>query len=453
MASTRTSDLDYTEQPNNNDLSHLPGDKGLLSWGPGFNMINNLHGMVRDRQQLYGDISRMQVLWYGSVMVLGADNHQEVFLDKERNFSTKIGYEQTIGHLFKGGLLLHDFDDHKAQRRIMQSVFKTPAMRQYSTLINPVIKDNLDQWAQQKNFNFTPVIKEALLQIGARAFIGVKEFDQESAKLNKAFTGINEGLLGIIRFNLPGTRYSRGMKGLRYIHQYFRDIIPQRRTGDGTDMLSHMSKESLDDGNYFSDEEIIQHATFLLFAAHDTTTSVLNHLVMYSALQPEWQEKLRAQSLALGKTELDYDDLDKLPLLDQCFHECLRLHPPAPVTVRRTIRDCELGGYPIPAHTMLFLPMMANQRDEKYWTNPDQFDPDRWSPQRQENNNHPFCYNPFGGGAHKCIGLHFATLMAKCFMHQFLLRYDYTTPAGFKPKLQWIPLPKPVKLPLLLTPR
>ncbi len=62
----------------------------------------------------------------------------------------------------------------------------------------------------------------------------------------------------------------------------------------------------------------------------------------------------------------------------------MRLHPPVPMAMRRTIRDTELDGLRVPAHTVLHLPMMINQRDPRWWTDPDAFDPDRFAPPRQE---------------------------------------------------------------------
>jgi cytochrome P450 len=119
---------------------------------------------------------------------------------------------------------------------------------------------------------------------------------------------------------------------------------------------------------------------------------------------------------------------------------------------RRTIADTEIDGHQVPANTMLFLPPSFNQRDAEYWTDPDSFDPDRFSPERAEHKRHSFCYHPFGGGAHKCIGMHFANMMAKCFMHQFLLNFQVATPPNYQPRMQWAPLTKPADgVPISLT--
>ena len=77
-----------------------------------------------------------------------------------------------------------------------------------------------------------------------------------------------------------------------------------------------------------------------------------------------------------------------------------------------------------------------------YWTNPDSFDPERFSAQRVEHKSHPFAFMPFGGGAHKCIGMHFGMMQSKLFMYQFLKRYRFRLPANYQPVFRTVPLPK-----------
>ena len=140
--------------------------------------------------------------------------------------------------------------------------------------------------------------------------------------------------------------------------------------------------------------------------------------------------------------------LDKMEVVDRVLKETLRMRPSVPFLARRTIKECEISGHRIPADTMIWVSPLQQHHDPKFWTNPEQFDPDRFSPERAEFKNHSFCYHPFGGGAHKCIGMHFAAMLTKTFMHQLLLKYEYSLPADFKPRFEWVPLPKPAKLPI-----
>ena len=138
-------------------------------------------------------------------------------------------------------------------------------------------------------------------------------------------------------------------------------------------------------------------------------------------------------------------------ITEAAVKETLRLHPSAMVAQRRTIRDCELGGYFIPANTILFLVPQYTHCMTEYWTDPHVFDPERWLEPRNEHKRHPFSFVGFGGGAHKCIGMHFALMQSKNFVHQFLSRYKFYLAADSGKRLQTVPLPKPADdLPLQL---
>jgi cytochrome P450 len=440
-------DNSYLSRPDAKDLDHIPGTDGFPYFGEGLRTIWGLENLLDDHYKKWGEVSRVKLLHQRGILVMGTENYGKIFLDKDQNFSTEMGFAESIGQFYKGGILMKDFGDHKFLRRMMQTAFKNAAMKNYVGMMNPIMQQHIDEWDKVSRFEFFPHIKETLLEVGAKVFIGA-EAGEDTRKMNKAFLDINDGLMGQIRRELPGTKYAKGKKGERYLRGYFSEQIKIRRSGDGTDMLSFMCREKTDDGEYFPDDLIIPQGSFLLFAAHDTTTSVLNHMVYYSAMHPEWQQKMREESLALGKDYLDYEDLDKMEVMDRVFHEALRLRPSVAFFARRTINECEMGGHRIPKDTMVFLSPLHNHRDPQYWTNPDKFDPDRFLPERAEHKNHSFCYHPFGGGAHKCIGMHFANMLAKTFMHQLLMKYEYSLPENFKTPFVWVPLPKPSSLPL-----
>jgi cytochrome P450 len=453
-AAAQTAALDYKSMPDNTNLDHIPGDYGLIPYlGKTMDVLNNLRPLLNEHYTKYGTVSRLLMGGRKGVLVLGADNWQRVYLDKDKNFSTEMGYAESLGYFYKGGLLLRDFDEHRFQRRIFQNAFKTNAMKEYIHTMNPMLKEGMDSWQGTPNFLFFPHIKQLLLEVGATIFLGIDKNDKEMTKLNQAFLDVANGLLGLFKLRIPGLKFHKGMVANEYLTRYFAKLIPLRRASEGSDMLSFMCKEKMENGEFFPDSDLIPHASFLLFAAHDTTTSALCHMLYHTAKNPEWQERLRAESLALGKPALEYDDLDNMVGLELVFKESLRMNPSVAMMTRRTVRECEIDGVRIPANTVLYLPPAFNHYDSRYWSNPEKFDPERFSPERQEEKNHSFCYTPFGGGAHKCIGMHFANMQAKCFMHQFLLKYRYSVPANYNPKMDIFPLPKPADgLPLKLEP-
>ena len=436
-------DYAYEQQPDNRDLKHIPGEYGLPYIGKAIQFLNDLYGTVDYHYKKFGPVSRLRMGGQEGLLVVGPDLYQQIYLDKDKNFSAKMGYDANLGSLYPDTILLSDFEHHRPLRRMFQGAFKNAAMKNYVEMMNPVLNQNIATFAQQQDFHFFPAIKKTLLDVAAKIFVGIDELGEESDRLAEAFVASSDGLLGLVRKDWPGLKFHRGLKGVKYQREYFAKMIPARRKGNGGDTFTYLCKERDDDGNLFSDEAIINQMTFLLFAAHDTTTSALSHMVYYTALHPEWQERMRNEVKALNKPFVAYDDLEGMNDIDMVFHEALRLHPSVPMMTRRTIRECELGGYRVPANTVLFLPPTYNHHMKEYWSNPDQFDPERFSPARQEQKKHSFQYLPFGGGAHKCIGMHFANMVSKAFMMQFLQQYSYALPANYSAKITDFPLPHP----------
>lgn len=97
--------------------------------------------------------------------------------------------------------------------------------------------------------------------------------------------------------------------------------------------------------------------------------------------------------------------------MTQVFDETLRLHPPAPGQGRIAIKEDTLGGYHVPAGTLVVGSTYAMHRHPDYWTEPEVFDPSRFSPEKVKDRPR-FLYLPFGAGQRVCIGSMLASLMA-----------------------------------------
>jgi len=446
-------DLSYQTRPTNHALDHIPGNYGWIPYiGNTIELLNDLYGYVDRNYKEHGEVFKTKIGGLPGIIVVGPENYKQIYIDKDKAFSAQMGYDDSLAHFYRKALLLRDHEDHRFQRRMFQTAFKNDQMRGYTEIMNPLFEQNMQGWDQEKNFLFFPAIKKTLLDIGATVFIGVEELGPEMDKVNQAFLDISEkGLMGLVKLDMPPFKYNKGRNGARFLEKYFEDAIPKRRAGDGKDMLSYMAKEKQDNGEYFSNDDLIPQASFLLFAAHDTTTSTLNHVLLYTAQYPEWQEKLREEARSLNKDYLDYEDLDKVELMEYVFKESLRLAPSVSIMQRRTTKDTVIGGHEIPADTIVYVPPVYNHYMPEFWSNPMKFDPMRFSPEREEHKSHSFAYMPFGGGAHKCIGMHFANMIVKCFMHQFLLNYEWTLPENYNPKMESFPLPKTADgLPVIL---
>lgn len=445
--------LHYREQPDNPDLSHIPGDNGLPFFGRIFYFLRDLRALALEQLTRFGPVSRLRLIGNHVLMISGPELHKQIFLDQQRNFSNEMGYANPVASFYQGGLLLRDFDEHRLQRRLMQTAFKIGALQQYVVQINPIVHTHIDRWAQAGRIVLEPNIKAAFLDVAAKVFFGVEDLATQRTQLYQAFRRIDRAMLSFVRKEIPGSSFARGKNAERFIRGWLKQTVAQRRGSDGPDMLSQLCAARQENGDYYLDDDIVAHAHFLMFAAHDTTASALMHMALYLGRDPALQERCRRQSQALGTDVLAYADLEALSELEKVFYEAQRLHPSSALVPRRTIAATELGGFAVPANTVLLLPTMVNHIDGEYWTNPYLFDPERFSPERAEHKRHSFHFHPFGGGAHKCIGMHFAVLLVKCFMHYLLLNYRFKTPDNYAPRMIWVPMPKPADgVPLLIEP-
>src|SRR6201995_4792486 len=94
---------------------------------------------------------------------------------------------------------------------------------------------------------------------------------------------------------------ARGVAGRKRIIAYFSEQIPIRRAGGGgDDLFSQLCHATHENGALVSEQDIIDHISFLMMAAHDTLTSSLTSFVGELAANPDWQDRLRDEVSALG---------------------------------------------------------------------------------------------------------------------------------------------------------
>jgi cytochrome P450 len=433
-------------------LAHIPGRAGIPFLGMTPALFRDFYGTLKVHSSRYGLVSKIGIGFQKGVLVLGPQNCQQLLLDTERNFSSQMGYKDSAGVWFGGAILSRDFDEHRLHRRVFQTAFKFDAMQGYSEGINTIIRESLQSWEGRQEIVFMPFIKELLMNIGARIFYGIDDLGDDAERFSEAFRMILEkGMLSLVRKEIPPLNFYYGRKGRQFVYRYLDSLIEDRRRKDGSDFMSYLVKSTRDDGSYFDNVELIDHLSFLFFAAYDTTSAGLCHLLMHLAANPALQDSLREQSLQLEQSEVTFKDVDQLPGIEMAFNEALRLYPSASILLRRSIRPCQVGGVQIPAHTVLFMVPGFNHRMPDYWSSPESFDPQRFSEARQEHRQHKFQFIPFGGGAHKCIGMNFAQMNAKLFMHQLLRQYRISLKPGYKIGSQILPTPCPPQgLPLLI---
>src|SRR6516164_8013413 len=404
--------------PRRDLLAHIPGDEGWPVIGRTLAILADPKGEVERMAAKHGLVYRSRVLGETSITVLGPEANELVLFDQARLFSSTYGWETILGRLFPRGLMLLDFDEHRLHRRALSVAFKAGPMKSYLAELDKGIAARVAQWkAKQGEMLLYPAMKQLTLDLAATSFLGA-DIGREVDEITRAFVDMVAAAVAPIRKPLPFTQMGRGVAGRKRIVAYFSEQIPIRRAkGQGEDLFSQLCQATHEDGALLSTQDIIDHMSFLMMAAHDTLTSSLTSFVGELAAHPEWQDRLRGEVAALAlaaDAPTGMNHLEAMPLTEMAFKEALRLKPPVPSMPRRAVRDFTFAGFAIPAGTMVGVNPLFTHHMPEIWPKPDTFDPLRFTEEAQRSR-HRFAFVPFGGGAHMCLGLHFAYMQAKCF--------------------------------------
>jgi cytochrome P450 len=446
----------FTEPSPGSALKPVIGDTGLPILG---HIIETFRGGPDYALHLYrkrGPVTVAATPAMPSVLALGPDATQTIFSNRTKDYSQK-GWYPVIGPFFKRGLMMLDFDEHMYHRRIMQEAFTRSRLTGYVEHIDRVASAIVADWpTHDARFLFHPAMKELTLDIASLVFMGhPPDSDRELVtKVNRAFATTTRAGGAIIRVPVPPFKWWRGLRERTVLEDYFTERVKERRQARGTDMLTVLCHTEDEDGNSFTDTDIVNHMIFVMMAAHDTSTSATTTMAYHLAAHPAWQERCRDESARLGDGPLDIESLEKLETLDLVMNESLRMVTPLPFNMRRTVRDTDLLGYYLPAGTDVITWPGMNHRLPELWTEPGKFDPERFVEPRAEHKRHRYAFAPFGGGAHKCIGMVFAQLEVKTVVHRLLRRYrlELARP-GYLPGWDYAGMPIPMDgMPIVLRP-
>jgi cytochrome P450 len=300
----------------------------------------------------------------------------------------------------------------------------------------------VSQWRPGRELHWFDAVKHLLLANAARVFVGVDLGAREPAVFEAFLHTVRAGT-ALVRRDVPGGRWRAGLRGRRVLEDFFRAELPAKRSSTDVDVFATLCHARSEDGASFTDDDVINHMIFLLMAAHETSTITLSAMGYQLARYPEWQERVRAEVLAVRGDRLRFADLDALPSLDLVMKEALRLLTPLHVLVRKTVTDTTVLGYHVPASTVIQLSPWFTHRMPELWKDPDSFDPERFAAGRREDMVHRYAWAPFGGGVHKCIGMVFAAVQIKATMHQILRRFRWSVAPGYRMPVDTTALPVP----------
>lgn len=350
------------------------------------------------------------------------------------------------------GLLTSEGELHRRQRALVMPAFHRARIAGYATEMVEAAQRRSEVWQHRIDTGDTAVdmaadMSELTLGIVGRALFGA-DLSGDAADVGQALTVV---LDNFDRAMLPGARLAERVRApwVRRVDRAVADldvlvgrmITEHRAAGDTGDLLSMLLSSSDAQGG-MSDAQARDETMTLVLAGHETTAMALTwawHLLDRNRVQAA---RLRDEldDVLAGRAPT-FEDLPALPFTRAVVAETMRVYPPAWIIGRALTDDLDVGGWRLPAGSIVVALPWVLHRDARFWPEPLRFRPDRWLDDRGRfDEGAPGqprgAWFPFGFGARRCIGDQFAWTEASLVLATLAARYAPALAAGHRVDVQ-----------------
>lgn len=388
-------------------------------------------GYLQRLQREYGDVVHFKIGTQHLVVLNHPDLIHEVLVTHNRNFIK--GYTlQQAKRVLGEGLLTSEGSYHLSHRRMMQPIFHQRQIAGFASVMVEYASRTAARWQENVPFDVARQMQELTLAIAAKTLLDTDvggEAQELGAAVNELMDLFNPVMLlmadWIEKIPLPPTQ--RLHRGKARLDATIYRIIEQHRAsgGAGGDLLSMLlDAQGGPDDAPMTDIQLRDEVLVILLAGYETISNALAWTWYLLSTHPQVKARFHAElDSVLGGRPPTLADLEGLVYTRMVLSETLRMYPSVWFLDRRAVNDFEVGGYYVPAGSAVLMSQWLVQHDARFYPDPMQFDPERWTPGVQAQR-HRFAYFPFGGGPRVCLGEHFAWMEGVLLLATLGQRWD-----------------------------
>ena len=413
-----------------------PGPRGHLLTGNSREFYKDQLGFLTESARNFGDVVRLRFL-HVPVWILNNPEHiEQVF--NSRNFikprSLRLPLQRRI---FGNGLLSSDGEVWLRERRLTQPAFHRDRLTRYAEVMIASTEEMLAGWKAEESRDVYDDMRGLALEIAAGCLFNA-DMSRDGAIVREVSNTVTDvfasqgGPRWILDNLLPTPNNLRFRKAIKQLDRIIYDLISRHREDKGSDDLIAMLLSAEDeDGTRMSRQQLRDELATLFFASHEAAALVLTWTCYLLARYPDKQETLVAElrSCLRDREPPKVADLTVLTYTRMVIKEAIRLYPPNRSVGREALNDCEIGDYHVPAGTQLLMSQWVVHRDSRYFDQPEEFLPERWTPEFMRQLPR-YAYFPFGGGPRVCIGQDFAIMEAMLVIATMLQRFKLVLVEG-----------------------
>ncbi|KAI3494586.1 hypothetical protein L1887_40718 [Cichorium endivia] len=422
----------------------LPLPPGTLGWpyiGETFELYSqNPNVFFTSKVKKYGSIFKSHILGCRCVMISSPDAAKLVLVTKSHLFKPTFpaSKERMIG---KQAIFFHQGDYHFKLRRLVLRAFTPESIKHMVSDIESITVDTLRSF-ENRLINTFQEMKTFTFNCALLSILGNDEVLNRD-DLKRCYYILEKGY-NSMPINFPGTLFHKSMKARKELAQMLAKILSCRRETKN-EQHNDLLGSFMEDKEGLTDEQIADNIIGVIFAARDTTASVLTWIIKYLAENPTVLQAVtdEQEAIKMGKDECNEDnrlswaDTKKMPITSRVIQETLRVASILSFTFREAVEDVQFEGYLIPKGWKV-LPLFRNiHHSPENFPDPEKFDPSRFKVAPTPNT-----FMPFGSGVHSCPGNELAKLEMLVLIHHLTTTYRWTL-VGPQNGIQYAPFALP----------
>lgn len=432
-----------------------PGPPAPINgWGLLRQMSRDLPGTLARWVREYGDLVHLKIWPEHEVIVTDPTLIRQLLVDHHDDLVRWRRAMQVFGAAHGHSVLVVEGEPWRSKRRALQPAFAPQPVQAFVPTIADACAAALARWpARSGHWPIEQALTELTMDVILKMMFS-SPLDDEGSAASTAVRDVSEALNAEFFWpvSLPDwvpwkRRKRRGIATLDRLIQGFIQQRLNRPEGQWPDdLLTRLLKLHLEDPARWPLDAVHDECRTAFLAGHETTAAALTWWAWCMASHPEAQARAAAECAALNRAAPSAADLRRLPWLGQTLQESMRLYPSAPMLfTRRALRPITLGSWQFPARTLFLLPLGLVQRDPRWFPDPDQFQPERFAPERADRETGSVqraprgSSLPFGAGPRVCLGQHLATAEMTMVAVMLLQRFRLIRPADLPapvPRLQ-----------------
>ncbi len=406
---------------------------------------------------------------YGGVIPVTLKNQRIVFLSDVTHFhhvlvknaDNYIKYFDGLKPIFGKSMITIDGALWQKIRRPQQAAFHPAMFEDYFPYLISAIRSKMDRWAALAKSGETVEMVEETWTLAAD-MVCKALFDREMPFNPHFIFGAVKAYTNVMNHksirlkNVRGEAVEIGEEEAGKAMEIWGDVpdavLDAPPVEHRTKTLLTMLREAEANPDFpeFDHQQVVDEMKQYLWAGTETTALTLAWCLYLLSQQPEVAEKIRKEAYEVcGSREPKWDEVQSLTYTKRVIQETMRLYPPVWALVRTVAAEDEIDGHKInPGDTVVMCSYVAHH-SPKYWTAPEKFEPERFSPDRMKKRA-KYSYLPFGAGRRSCIGGALSQIENMLALVQLLRRFqpEYVgdVPAKIKPTVTLTPKELPFRI-------